>query len=104
MEACPSGNTWQRIQYSPYRPDRLHKRSLTLFDSKMSVDGGVPCSSSEVLALLILDMLPISLDVSLGQPKIKDEYLMRGLVQPHAEVIRFDIAMNEVPIMDILNP
>ena len=28
---------------------------------------------------------------------------MAGLVQPDTEVIRFDISVNEVPIMDVLN-
>ena len=70
----------------------------------MSIDGGVPSSSSQIFALSVGDVLAISLDVSFGQSEVKDEDLVRSLIQTYTEVIRFYITVNEVPIVDILDP
>lgn len=70
----------------------------------MGVDGGIPGSPSEVLSLLILDMLAVSLDVALGQPEVDYENFIGGLVQTHTEVVRFDIAMYEMSVVDVLDP
>lgn len=75
-----------------------------MFDTKMSIDGGVPSSSSQIFALSVRDVLAISLDVSFGQSEVKDEDLVRSLIQTYTEVIRFYITVNEVPIVDILDP
>lgn len=49
-------------------------------------------------------MLPVSLDVALGQPKVDDENFIGRLVQTHTEVVRLDITMYEMPVVDVLDP
>ena len=70
----------------------------------MGVNGGIPGSSSETFPLTVFDMLSVALDVPLRQTKIQDEDLVGGLVEPHAEVIRLYVAMDEMPIVDVLYP
>jgi len=48
-------------------------------------------------------MFSIPLDVSLCKTKIKDEYFVRSFVQTNAEVIRFNISVDEMPVVHILN-
>ena len=77
---------------------------VTLLNTKMRVDGGIPGGSCEVLSLPVRDVLAVPLDVPLGQAEINHKNLMCGLVEPNAEVIRFDIPMNEVPVVDVFDP
>ena len=49
-------------------------------------------------------MLAVPLDVALGQPEVDDENFIGGLVQSHAEVVGLDIAMYEMPVVDVLDP
>jgi hypothetical protein len=49
-------------------------------------------------------VLSISLDVSLGQSKIKDKNFIGSFVKSNAEIVRLDVPVNEVPIMHILDP
>ena len=76
----------------------------TLLNSKVGVDGGIASSSSKVLALTVGDMLAITLNVTLGQSEVKDEDLVTGLVESDAEVIRFDVTVDEVPVVNVLGP
>ncbi len=69
----------------------------------MSIDGGVPGGSCQVLSLSVRNVLPISLDVSLGKSEVEDEDLVAGLVQTDAEVIGLDIPVDEVPVVDVLD-
>lgn len=75
----------------------------TLFDSQVSIDGGIPGCSSQILTLSVGDVLAVSLDVALGQSEVKDEYFVGGFVQPNAEIVRLDVSMDEVPVVDILD-
>jgi hypothetical protein len=70
----------------------------------MRVNRGVPGSSSEAFPLTVFDVLPVALDIPLSQAKIKDEDLVGGLAEPHAEVVRLYVPMDEVPIVDVLYP
>lgn len=49
-------------------------------------------------------MLPVSLDVAFGKSEVDDENFIGRLVQTHTEVVRFDIAMYEMPVVDVLDP
>lgn len=49
-------------------------------------------------------MFSISLNVSFSQSKIKNEYFVRGLIESHTKVIRLDISVDEVTIVDVFNP
>lgn len=70
----------------------------------MGVNRGITCSSGKVLSLSVWNVLPITLDVSLGQPEVQNEDLVGSLVQSDAEVIRLDVAMDEMSVVDVLNP
>lgn len=69
----------------------------------MGVDGGIAGCSSEVLTLSVGNVLSISLDVSLGQAEVDQKNFVRGLVKSHTEVIRFDVSVKEVPVVDVLD-
>lgn len=70
----------------------------------MSVDRGIASSASEVLSLPVRNMLAVSLNISFGQAKVNDEDLVAGLIESHTEVVRLDVTVDEVSIVDILNP
>ena len=69
----------------------------------MGVDGGVAGRPRQVLPLSVGDVLPVSLNVPLGQSKVDEKNLVGGLVESYAEVIGFDISMQEMSVMDVLN-
>ena len=48
-------------------------------------------------------MLAIFLDVSFGKSKINQEYFVGCFVVPNTEVVRFDIAMDEISVMNVFN-
>ena len=70
----------------------------------MGVDGRVPRSASQVLALPVGNVLPVTLDVSLGQAEVQNEDLVTGFVQPHTEVIGLNVSVDEVAVVNVLNP
>jgi len=70
----------------------------------MGVNRGITSSSGKVLSFPVGDVLPITLDVSLGQPEVQDEDLVGSLVQADAEVIGFDVAMDEMSVVYVLDP
>ena len=78
------------------------KRDLT--DTKMCVDGGVACRASQVLVLSVRDVLVrAGITVFLGQAKVNDVHQVALLAEPHEEVVRLDIPMDEVLGVDVLN-
>ena len=74
-----------------------------MFNSKMSVDGSIASSSSQIFAFSVRNVLSITLDVSLSQSKVKNENLVAGFVESDTKVIRFYVSVDEVSIMNILN-
>ena len=48
-------------------------------------------------------MLPIPLDIPLGQSKVSQEYFVAGLVEANVNVGRKYIPVNEVAVVDVLN-
>ena len=74
-----------------------------MLNAEMGVDRGIPSRSRKILALPVRNMPAISLNVSFGQSKIDDKYFVTCFVESHAEIIRFDIPMEEVTIVDVLD-
>ena len=70
----------------------------------MGVDRGITRSSGEVLSLSVGDVLAISLDVSLGESEVEEEDFVCSFVQPNAEIVRLNIAVDEVSVVDVFNP
>lgn len=48
-------------------------------------------------------MFPITLNVALRQAEVDQEYFMSSFVEADTKVIRFDVSMDEMPIVDVLN-
>jgi hypothetical protein len=78
-------------------------KKCTLFDTQMGIDGGITSCSCEVFALPVGDVLAIPLDVALGKSKIKEENFIGSFIVSNTEVIGFNVTMNEVTIMHVLN-
>lgn len=70
----------------------------------MGIDRGVPRCPSQVLALSVWDVFSISLDITLGQSEIENEYFVGSLVQSDTEIVRLDVSVDEVPVVDVLDP
>ena len=70
----------------------------------MGINGCITCGSSQIFTLSVWDMLAVSLNVSLGEPEIKDKNFVGGFVETSAEVIWLDVSMDKVPIVHIFNP
>ena len=69
----------------------------------MGIDGSIPGRSSQVLTLSVGNVLAVPLDVPLGQAEVQDENLVGSFVQPDAEVVRLDVSVNEVSVVDVLD-
>ena len=92
-----------RTLCSPCRLCRLHSHRITLFDPQVGIDRGVPSGPCEILPFSVRDVLPISLNVSLCQSEVNKEYFVSCFIESSAEVIRFDVPMDKMPVVDILN-
>ena len=101
LEILPGQGTAQEIH--KHIPQRLQIISPSLFDSNVGVNGGVSCSSRQILVFSIGNMLAVSLDVPLCQSKINDENLMRPLSGSNEKIIWLDIPMQKVAGMDVLD-
>ncbi len=69
----------------------------------MSVNGSIPCSTSEVLSFSVRNVLAISLNVSLGQTEIKDEDFVTCLIQSDTEIVWLNVPVNEMSVVNVLN-
>lgn len=69
----------------------------------MSVDRSIPCSTCQVLSFSVRNVFSISLDVSLCQAEVQDKYLVTGFVQTNTKVIRLDISVNEVSVVNVFD-
>jgi hypothetical protein len=48
-------------------------------------------------------MLSISLDVPLRESKVDDEDLVGGFIQAYTKIVRLDVSVDEVPVVDVLD-
>ena len=69
----------------------------------MGVDGGVPGSSGEVFAFSVRDVFSVSLDVSFGESEIEKEDFVASFVESDTEIVGFDIAVDELSVVDVLD-
>ena len=82
----------------------LSEKRVTLLDSEMSVDRSVTSSTCEVLSLSVGNMFSVSLDVSLCKSEVDQKDLVTGLVETDAEIIGLYVSVDEVSVVDVLNP
>jgi hypothetical protein len=76
----------------------------TLFDPQVGVNRSIPSCPSQILPLSVLNVLPVLLDVPLRQSKIDDEDFVGSFVKTNAKIIRFDVSVDEVSVVDVLYP
>jgi hypothetical protein len=69
----------------------------------MGVNGSITCSSSQIFTLPVRDVLSITLDVSLSQSEVENENFIGSFVEADAEVIGFDVSVDEMPVVDVLD-
>lgn len=86
-----------------YLGQPLRVRCLT--DAQVGVDGGVAGGAGEVLILAVGDVLVRSgVTVFLGQAKVDDVHQISLLAEPHQEVVRLHVSVDEVLGVDVFNP
>ena len=102
--ASLSRNRGPHSQCFPYHRGKLYKSRYTLLYTEVSVDRCVSGSSCQIFALSVRNVLSISLDVSFGQSEVDDEHFVTGLVDSHTEVVRFDVSVEEMSVVDVLYP
>ncbi len=69
----------------------------------MSIDGGVSGGSCQVFSFSVRNVFSISLDIPLGKAEVENENLVAGFVKANTEIVRLDVPVNEVSVMDVLN-
>ena len=70
----------------------------------MCVDAGISCSSGQILVLPVGNVLsrPI-VPVFLGQAKVDEEELVAVTADAHQEVVRLDVAVDEVLVVHVFD-
>lgn len=75
-----------------------------LTDAQMSINGGIASSASQVLILAIGNMLMCTgIPVLLGQAEINNVDQIAFLAKTHQKVVWFDVSVNEILRVDVLN-
>ena len=70
----------------------------------MSIDGGVAGGAGQVLVLPVGDVeVGLRVPVLLGKTKVDDIDLVTALANSHQEIVRFNVAVDEVAGVDVLD-
>lgn len=102
LETLPGECTAEEIHENISK--RLEVISASLLNAKVSVDGSVTSSTSQVLVLSVRNMeVGLRIAEFLCQTEINDIDLVTPLSDTHQEVIGFDISVDEVAGVDIFN-
>ena len=85
--------------------DCLQIIASALFNALMGSNRGISGSSSEILAVLVRNVLTLTVLIALGQTEVNDENVVSsGLGASDQEVIGLDITMNDTLLVHFLNP
>jgi|SRR5712671_2908212 len=83
---------------------RLQIIAASLLHSQMGVDRRISGSSGQILVLAIGDMkMGLGIPVLLRKTKVNDIDLIAALANTHEEVVGFDVTMDEIAGMDVLD-
>ena len=75
-----------------------------LLIADVSIDGGVPGGTGQVLALTEGDVLALRVFILLGKAKVDDVDVVLGLlVAADEEIVRLDVTMDDPLFVDLLN-
>ena len=84
--------------------DRLEIVASGLLDTLVGGNGGVSGGTSQVLAILVGDVLAIAVLVALGETEVDDVDVVAGRLRAsNQEVIRLDITVDDSLFMHLLN-
>ena len=103
--------TWQTLpwerslnQVEENMADCFQIIASALFNALMGRDRGIPGSPSEILTVLVRNMLALTVLIALGQTEVNDENVVSsGLSASDQEVIGLDITMDDTLLMHFLN-
>ena len=70
----------------------------------MGVDGGIAGSSRQILPFPVGNVLSVPLNVALCQPKVDEEHFVSSFVEADAKVVGFDVSVEEVAVVNVLDP
>jgi len=102
LETLPRERTAEEVEEDV--TDGFKIVTTGLFNTKVSADGAVTSSTSQVLTLLVGDVLmSLGVTVLLGETKVDDVDVVTTLASAHQEVVGLDIAMEEVLGVDVFN-
>jgi hypothetical protein len=74
-----------------------------LLDAQMGVDGSIPCCSSQVFVLSVWNMKMGLRVTELRETEVDDVNLIATFADSHEEVVGFDISMDDVSGMNVVN-
>ena len=84
--------------------DRFQIVASTLLNSLVRSNGRISGGTSQVLAILVGDVLTFTVLVALGETKVNDiDTISRSLCATDQEVIRLDIAMDDSFLVNLLD-
>lgn len=84
--------------------DGLEVVATRLLDALVGVDGGVARRASEVLAVLVGDVLALAVFEALGEPEVNDVDLVFSLVRSaDQEVVRLNVAVDDPLLVHLLD-
>jgi len=84
--------------------ERFEVIAASLFNTQMSVDGGVASGTSQVLVLSVGNVkVGLRVPVLLGKTEVDDIDLISALADSHQKVVGFDVTVNEVAGMNVLD-
>lgn len=102
LQALPGQRATDKVQHDVAQ--RFHIIAPGLFHAQMRVDGGVACRAGQVLVLAVRNVeVGFWVAVFLGQAKVDAVDLIAAFSNPHQEVVRLDVAMDEGLGVDILD-
>ena len=102
LEALPGQRA--AVEVHEHVAERLEVVAATLLHAHVRVDGGVAGRACQVLVLAVGDVLVgARVAVLLGQAEVDYVHEVALLGQAHQEVVRLDVAVDEVLRVDVLD-
>ena len=94
-----------RLLYKGVSRGSTHQRGCSVHtDTQMRVDGRVTSGTRQVLVLTVRDVeVRLRIPVLLRQTEVDDVDLVAPLANPHQEVVRLDITVDEALGVDVLD-
>ena len=102
LETLPGERTTEEIHENV--SERFEIVAASLLNTKVSVDGGVTGSAGEVLVLPVGNVkMGLRVSVLLGKAEIDHIDLVATFPDPHQEIVRLDVTVNEVARVDVFD-